>query len=279
VSDEDFREFVTSRSFGLALFPPGYRATIQRNPSVAADCRLDTEPATALPLPSFFLIDGTDAPAVTVYAPGKTKPATSQSLQPNGDSRALPQLPPPGEIAAQIGSSIRGKKAVATELSAFLDPLVYGTGVGTLPDRFVGVWAGDVPGARGYAALFGVHYPSGAVVLQGNVSDQSGNGYSGWLTGCVPAGGLDDMVFASRLTTRNTDIPGSPIVIVAPATAVTAEVSFGSGAPVTVPLSQGGGFLRHAGTAGRVRALDAAGHVVGTGVVDQLPTGLPLQPR
>jgi hypothetical protein len=76
-----------------------------------------------------------------------------------------------------------------------------------------------------------------------------------------------------------TNIIGDPIVIVAPATAVRAEVSFRSGAPVSVPLTQGGGFLQHDGTAGQIRAFDAAGHVVGTGVVDHRPPGLPLQRR
>lgn len=60
---------------------------------------------------------------------------------------------------------------------------------------------------------------------------------------------------------------------------MTAEVSFGSGAPVSVPLTQGGGFLQHAGTAGQVRALDAAGHVVGTGKVGQPLSGVALPPR
>lgn len=270
---------IGDRSFGLALFPAGYRATIRRGPSIAADCRLDAGQATALPLPAFFPVDGTDAPNVAVYAPQGTKPALSQPLEPSGNGSALPELPPAGEIAAQIQASIRGKKDVATELSGYPETFVRSTGVGTLPDRYLGVWAGDLPTGRGYAAVWGGHYPSGATVLQGVATDQAGNGFSGWLTGCMPAGGLDDTVIAARLRTAQTDIPGSPLVIIAPATAVTAEVSFGSGAPITVPLTQGGGFLQHGGTAGQVRALDAAGHVVGTGVVDRGLGGLPLSPR
>ncbi len=174
---------------------------------------------------------------------------------------------------------MRGKKDVADELAGYVDPVVYGTGVGTLPDRFVGVWAGDLPTGNGYAALFGSRFASGATVLLGQASEPGGNGFSGWLTGCVPAGGLDHTVLSARLRYRNTNIIGDPIVIVAPATAVRAEVTFHSGATVSVPLTQGGGFLKHDGQARQVRALDAAGHVVGTGVVDQLPPGLPLQPR
>jgi hypothetical protein len=269
---------IGDRSFGLVLFPDGYRATIKRGPSIAADCTLATAPATALPVPSFFPIERGDAPNVAVVT-AQGKRATAQALQPTGNASAVLTPPPAAEIAAQVASSIRGKKSVATEQAGYVETFVYGTGVGTLPDRYVGVWAGDLPTGKGYAALWGGHYPSGAVVLQGNATDQGGQGFSGWFTGCVPAGGLNTTVIASRLTTRNTQIPGSPIVIVAPAAAVTAEVSFGSGAPVTVPLTQGGGFLLHGGTAGRVRALDASGRVVGTGIVDQRPIGLPLQPR
>jgi hypothetical protein len=270
---------IGDRSFGLALFPDGYRATIKRRPSIAADCTLETAAATALAVPSFFAIDRGDAPNVAVYAPGKTKPATSRALQPTGNAAALPTLPSQGEIADQIRATMRGKKDVADELAGYVDPVVYGTGVGTLPDRFVGVWAGDLPTGNGYAALFGARFASGASVLLGQASQPNGSGFSGWLTGCVRAGGLDHTVLSARLRYQNTNIIGDPIVIVAPATAVRAEVSFHSGATVSVPLTQGGGFLNHDGLARQVRALDAAGNVVGTGVVDQLPPGLPLQPR
>lgn len=269
---------IGDRSFGVALFPDGYRATIKHGASVAADCTLATGPATALPVPSFFTIDGRDAPYVAVSTP-QGKQATAQALEPTGNASALPTPQSASEIAAQVRASIRGKKSVADELSGYTDTFIYGVGTGALPDRFIGVWAGDLPTGRGYAALYGGVYASGAMALQGEASDQSGNGFSGWLTGCFPKGGLDHTVVAARLRTAQTDIPDSPIVIIAPAGAVTAEVSFGSGAPVTVPLTDGGGFLRHGGTAGRVRAFDAAGHVVGTGRVDQHPIGVPLQPR
>jgi hypothetical protein len=114
------------------------------------------------------------------------------------------------------------------------------------------------------------------VVLQGEETDQGGNGFGGWLTGCLPAGGLDRTVFAQRLT----DLPGTPLVIIGPAGATTAEVSFGSGTPVRVPLTGGGGFLVHAGKAGQVRALDGAGRVLATGVAGrQAVVGVPVQPR
>jgi hypothetical protein len=272
---------IGDRSFGMAVFPDGYRATIRHNPSIAADCTLATEPATALPVPSFFPIARGDAPNVAVTTPQGT-PATAKALEPTGNGSAVPTLPPAGEIAAQIRDSIRGKKAAADELSQYADPIAYGSGVGTLPDRFTGVWAGDLPPdtGKGYVALFGGVYRSGAMILQGFVTDQSGNGFSGWLTGCLPAGALAHTVISARLRTRDTGIPGSPIVIIAPPSAVTAEVSFGAGAPVPVPLTEGGGFLRHDGTAGQVRALDAAGHVVAIGTVDRHPVvGVPLQPR
>ena len=269
---------IGNRSFGVALFPDGYRATIKHGGSIAADCTLATGRASTLPVPSFFAIDGSDAPYVAVSTPQGAK-ATALALEPAGNASALQTPQTESEIAAQVRSSIRGKKSVATELAGYADTFIHGVGTAELPDHFIGVWAGDLPTGRGYAALSGGVYPSGAVVLQGVASDQSGNGFSGWLTGCFPKGGLDHRVVAARLRTAQTDIPDSPIVIIAPAGAVTAEVSFGSGAPVPVPLIGGGGFLRHGGTAGQVRALDAAGHVVGTGRVDQGPIGVPLQPR
>jgi hypothetical protein len=270
---------IGDRSFGLALFPDGYRATIQRGTEVAADCTLDTAPATALPVPSFFPITGADAPSVSIYAAGGTKPALTQALAPTGNGAALPELPTRAEIAAQIRASMRGKKDTADELATYPEIWVRGTGVGTLPDRFLGVWAGDLPVGRGYAALWGGVYPSGATILEGVSSNQDAKGLDGWFSGCLPAGTLDHTVIAVRLSTALTKIPGNVLVIFAPAGAKTAEVSFGSGAPVTVPLSQGGGFLQHAGKGGQVRALDAAGQVIATSVVDQRPIGLPLMPR
>lgn len=193
---------IGDRSFGLALFPVGYRATVRHDPSIAADCTLATGRATALPVPSFFPIARADAPNITVTTP-QGKRATVKALEPTGNASAVPTLPPAGEIAAQIRDSIRGKKAVADELSRNVDAVVYGAGVGRLPDHFIGVWAGDLPSVtgNGYVALFGAVHPSGAMVLQGFASDQSGNGFSGWASGCLPAGGLDHTVISARLRT------------------------------------------------------------------------------
>ena len=256
----------------MALFPPGFRATIGRGATIGADCyRSGSDPA-ALPLrdgAAFFPIADDDAPFVTVYPAAQGQQAfLSRSLDvtgsvPAGGVSTLPTPPPPDQIAAQIAGTIRGRKDVATELSGYADPLVYGIGVGEMPESYLGVWAGTLPAGsgHGYAALWGGRYRSGAVVLQGEETDQGGNGFGGWLTGCLPAGGLDRTVFAQRLT----DLPGTPLVIIGPAGATTAEVSFGSGTPVRVPLTGGGGFLVHAGKAGQVRALDGAGRVLATG--------------
>jgi hypothetical protein len=281
------RFMVDDRSFGVALFPPGFRATVGRGATIGADCRRSGSDPAALPLrdgAAFFSIANDDAPFVTVYpGPPGQQAFLSRSLDvtgsaPAGDPSTLPVPPPAGEIAAQIASTIRGRKDVSTELSQYAQTIVYTTGVGEMPESYLGVWAGTLPAGsgHGYAALWGGRYRSGALVLQGEETDQSGNGFGGWLTGCVPAGALDRTVFAQRLT----DLPGTPLVIVAPAGATTAEVSVGSGAPVQVPLTGGGGFLMHAGKAGQVRALDGSGRVLATGVVGSPKVvGIPVQPR
>jgi hypothetical protein len=259
-----------NRNFGVALFPTGYRATIRRDPTIAADCRLDAAPATALPLPSFFPIDSDDDPTIAVYAPGETEPGFVRSISQQFGDSVRPQ-PPANQIAAQVRAGLRGKKDVAADLVTRTGMSAFDhTGSGQLPDRWFGVWAGDLPAGGGYAALWGGHYPSGALVLQGVVTQ--GNGLRSWLEGCATADALDHTVFATRLNTA----PGRPVLVIAPPTAVTAEVSVGSGAPVTVPLSQGAGFLRNPAAAGQVRALDAAGKVVGTGRI--VPTNPDAEP-
>ena len=111
-------------------------------------------------------------------------------------------------------------------------------------------------------------------MLQGWWTPSDGTGFSGWLTACVPAAAVDHQVFAYR-----TDAPGKPLVIVGPAGGTLAEVSVGSGAPVQVPLTDGGGFLVHGGTRGQVRVLDANGQVLGTGTIGAKLPGIPIQAR
>jgi len=278
------RLMIGDRSFGLALFPPGFRATIARGATVGADCLRAGAAATTLPLrdgAAFFPIDNADAPNVTVYPPKPGQPAfLTRTLEVSGNSStgttSAPLPPPPDEIAAQIAATIRGRADVATELSQYVETLVGSVGVGELPQRYVGVWAGNLPAAsgRGYAALWGWRYASGAEVLQGWWTPSNGTGFSGWLTACVPAAAVNHHVFAYR-----TDAPGTPLVIVGPAGGTVAEVSFGSGAPIQVPLTDGGGFLVHAGTHGQVRVLDSHGQVLGTGTIGAKLPGIPIQPR
>lgn len=287
---------IGAQSFGVALFPPGYRATIRLGATVGADCRRDEARPADLPLvdgAAFFPVEREDAPYVSVYEPGARKPLVARPLEPtgggpavippggslppsDGSGSAVLPLPPEGEIAAQLIATMRGNAAESAirDVAGYAETVFYGVGVGELPDRYVGVWAGRLPSGSGIASLWGGQYRSGATVLQGYSTEPDGQGYAGWTTGCLPAGGADRLVLAVRLAEQ----PDKPLVVVAPARATRAEVRFG-GSWVPVQLVEGGGFLVHEGTPLQVRAYDSAGRVVATGVPGGGLVGVPLQPR
>lgn len=252
---------VGDRHFGVLLAPPGSRATINRGRILAADCRLGGD-GSAVPLP---LDDGT---ALFDVAPG-TNP--SVVVTDRGGQQLLAQRvdPVPGtggsggatdsdEAAGQVTRTVRGN-ADPTELSdvASLIDTAPVAGAGR-PARHLGVWAGPLPGGHGIAILFGAQYASGATALQGFYSASNGQGYTGWTTGCLPAGQLDHHVIATQL-----DELGRPVIVVAPAAAVRAEAVRSDRTVVPVPLVEGGAVLVDpGGQVVRVRAYDGGGHVI-----------------
>jgi hypothetical protein len=232
------------QDYGVALFPPGSRATIASPGALRADCAVDPGQPRTLPLTdgaALFPLGAGTNPTVTV-----TDRAGHQVLRrPVGGANGTGVVRPidSAQAVTQVSSSIGGNAAAAdvTAAAGFAPAGAQAIPIAERPVRYLGVWGGRQPDGPGSVVLIGARYASGAVVLNGWETERNGQGYTGFIiNGCVPAAGWDSFMFVGP-TFRDT--PGEPLLLVGPAAATRATVDFGSAGTLDVPLVDHGALL------------------------------------
>jgi len=253
---------IGDRGFGVAIFPAGSRATVSRTTTLQANCTVAAGQAVPLPL--------TDGAAMFPVAPGGNPQVRVT------DGRGRPLLARPAgavgggpadlteeQAAAQVVASMRGDAPAdqVAGVAGFARVDSEQVPVAERPIRYVGIWAGRLPGRPGIAALMGAQYASGAIALNGLISAENGQGYTGWsVNECLPAGQPNTLLLGQRLFGD----PTQPVIMIGPPGAASARVSFSTGAPVPVRLTGGGGLLAHPGTLVRVSFFDRDGQQLGS---------------
>jgi hypothetical protein len=247
---------IGGRDYGVVIAPPGSRAELLTHIVLTADCSLSGQ---SRPVP---LVDGTAFVPISFgettrirVVDGSGAQRINLELMHRLDPRAA--LPTKGEI----DTAIQGARGQVDDRSLIEN--AFRAGLLWYANRRLShsiVWAGVMPGTQRHIALLGERLEGGVTYLKAvtGLTGPLGAAVGSDIAGCLPTVEADRRVVAWRVGGRD----DFPLLIIAPAGAVRADVVFAGGATVPVQLAEGAAFLPRAGKVSTIRAYDAAGNLL-----------------